>query len=81
MPKCKHPEGCVKGAKTGGFCKAHGGGTQTKKKRKRHDVDNDDSDKEQDGEEEEEGRVDGFEDVQDEARAVAVAAIGHVAAK
>ena len=59
---------------------AHGGGTQIKKKRKRHDVDNDDSDKDQDGEEEQ-GRVDGFENVQDEARAVAVTAIGHVAAK
>ena len=82
--KCKHPEGCEKWAQTGGFCIAHGG-TQLKRKRKRHDVDNDDSDKDQDGEEEEEeeeeGRVDGFEDVQDEARAVAVAAIGHVAAK
>ena len=85
MSKCKHPEGCEKQAKAGGFCVAHGG-TKTKKKRKRHDVDNDDSYKVQDGEEEEEeeeveGRVDGFEDVQDEARAVAVAAIGHVAAK
>ena len=85
MPKCKHPEGCEKQAQTGGFCIAHGGGTQTKRKRKRHDVDNDDSDKDQDGEEEkeeeEQGRIDGFEDVQNEARAVAVAAIGHVAAK
>ena len=36
---------------------------------------------EEEEEEEEEGRVDGFVDVQDEARAVAVAAIGHVAAK
>ena len=67
---------------------AHGGWKQTKRKRKRHVVDNDDSDKDQDGEEEkeeeeQEGRIDSFEDVQNEARsvAVAVAAIGHVAAK